>query len=335
MYEIVNLSKTFKTDKSEVNALIDVNLSIQKNDVFGIIGSSGAGKSTLIRCLNALEIPDTGDVYFKGTNILDLSKKEIRTVRKNIGFIFQHFNLLNSKTVYDNIAFPMKGKSKKEIDDKVSELLQLVGLSDKKYSYPRQLSGGQKQRVAIARALANDPDVLLCDEATSALDPKTTQSILALLKQLNETLDLTIVLITHEMSVIKTICNRVAIMEHGKVVEVNDVVSLFTQPKTDVSKMFIQDTYNLNSVSKMIAKDDQLRNKTYELVYGANSSDKAIITALIRDFELEVNILSGTVEIVEQQSIGRLVVSLDGVDHMLQQSFEFLEREGVIVHEFI
>lgn len=335
MYEIVNLSKTFLSDKSEVVALKDVNLTITKNDIFGIIGASGAGKSTLIRCLNALEIPDDGQVIFKDTNILDLSKKEIRQVRKKIGFIFQHFNLLNSKTVYDNIAFPLKGRNKQEIENRVNELLELVGLSDKKESYPTQLSGGQKQRVAIARALANNPDVLLCDEATSALDPKTTQSILNLLKDLNKKLNLTIVLITHEMSVIKSICNKVAIMEHGEVKEVNDVVSLFTNPKSDVAKDLIKDTYNLQNVQAFISEDTSLKGKTYELVYGASSSDKAIITMLIKDFDLEVNILSGNVEIVSDQSIGRLVVSLNGSEANLKDSFKFLKAEGVGVYEFI
>ncbi len=329
MYKIQNLTKTFKTDKNEVVAISDVSLSVAQYDVFGIIGSSGAGKSTLIRCLNALERPDEGQVFFKGQDILELSDKELRLERKKIGVIFQHFNLLNAKTVYDNIAFPLRGKNKDELERKVDELLEVVDLKDKKYSYPNQLSGGQKQRVAIARALASDPDVLLCDEATSALDPQTTQSILQLLKDLNENLGLTIVLITHEMGVIKSICNKVAVMSKGEVVEVNDVISLFTTPQHEVSKRFIADTYNLDTVNNL-----ELDVKTYELVYGSNSSDKAIIASLIRDYDLEVNILAGSVEVVAKHTIGRLVVSIDGEDSSKEKAFIYLQKEGVEIHEF-
>lgn len=335
MYKIVNLSKEFKSDKSTVLAVDDVNLEIKKNDVFGIIGSSGAGKSTLIRCLNALEIPDSGEVYFKGVNIFTLNKKEIRETRKKIGVIFQHFNLLNSKTVYDNIAFPLQNKSKEEVDKKVKELLELVDLSDKIDSYPKQLSGGQKQRVAIARALANDPDVLLCDEATSALDPQATQSILNLLKGLNEKLHLTIILITHEMNVIKSICNKVAVMSDGKVQEVSDVVSLFTNPHSSISKKFIEDAYNLTSIKQFVREDSKLSDSSkYELVYGKDSSEKAIISALSRDYALDVNIIAGSVEIVSQHSIGRLVVTIAGDQDNLEKAKTFLKNEGVIVNDF-
>lgn len=334
MYKIVNVSKKFKTDSNVVVAVDKVNIEVEKNDIFGIIGASGAGKSTLIRCLNALEIPDSGEVYFKGVDLLTLSKKEIRETRKNIGVIFQHFNLLNSKSVFDNIAFPLRGKPKDYIDKKVKDLLDLVNLSDKIDAYPNQLSGGQKQRVAIARALANDPDVLLCDEATSALDPQSTQSILELLKDLNQKLDLTIVLITHEMNVIKSICNKVAVMSDGSVVEVNDVVSLFTNPSSELSRKFVSDTYNLESVKELILENENDSSYTYELVYGKDSSDKAIITSLIRDYSLDVNIIAGSVEVVSEHSIGRLVVRICGENENIEKAKVFLTAEGVIVNEF-
>lgn len=336
MYKLRDVSKSFVSHDNIVKAVDNVSLDINEHEIFGIIGSSGAGKSTLIRCLNLLERPDKGEVIFKGQDLLSLSKNEVREKRKKIGVIFQNFNLLNSKNVYQNVAFPLRSKSKKEVNKRVLELLELVGLSDKVNSYPAQLSGGQKQRVAIARALANDPDVLLCDEATSALDPQTTKSILSLLKDLNKKLNLTIILITHEMNVIKSICDRVAVMENGKVVEVNDTLTFFTNPTEKISKAFISEEYNLDSVSQLIEKSDDLDIKcTYELVYGAETSNKSILSNLITKFNLDVNIIAGSIEVVSDVSIGRLVVEIKGDNRQVVESLVYLKEEGVIVNEFI
>ena len=235
MIELSHISKEFVSGKRTVHAVQDVSLTIDKGEIFGIIGFSGAGKSTLVRCINLLERPTSGKVIVDGQDMLSLSAKELRQARKKIGMIFQHFNLMPSRTVFSNVAYPLQGQglSKQAIQNKVRKLLKLVDIADKETAYPSQLSGGQKQRVAIARALANDPKVLLCDEATSALDPQTTKAILTLLKDLNQKLNLTIVMITHEMAVVKEICDHVAIMEHGQVVEQGEVFSLFADPKQD------------------------------------------------------------------------------------------------------
>lgn len=250
MIELTHVSKDFGKGQQEVHAVRDVSLSIDKGEIFGIIGFSGAGKSTLVRCINLLERPTAGTVMVDNKDLTALSARELRQARKKIGMIFQHFNLMPSRTVAGNVAYSMRGSglSRKETADKVARLLELVGIGDKANAYPSQLSGGQKQRVAIARALANDPNVLLCDEATSALDPQTTRSILYLLKHLNETLGITIVLITHEMAVVKEICSRVAVMEHGSVVEQGDIFSIFISPKQPVTQDFIRTTSNLQKI---------------------------------------------------------------------------------------
>ena len=241
MIRFEHVSKTFQTKNGPFDALKDVSFEIEKGDIYGVIGYSGAGKSTLIRMVNALETPTSGNVWVEGKDIGTLNQKELRNLRKGIGMIFQQFNLLESKTIYDNVAIALKlnGVSKKDIEKRVTELLDFVELSDKKYSYPGQLSGGQKQRVGIARALANNPSILLCDEATSALDPKTTDSILELLKKINEMLHITIVIITHEMNVIQKICNKVAVMDYGQVVETGSVIQVFSNPQSDIAKRFV------------------------------------------------------------------------------------------------
>ena len=233
MIRLENVSKTFTDSNKEVHAVNNVSLTINDGDIFGIIGFSGAGKSTLVRCINLLEKPTEGKVFVDDAEITALSGKELRKARKKIGMIFQHFNLMPSRTIFGNVAYPLRGSglSKEEIKEKVHHLLELVGISEKENAFPSQLSGGQKQRVAIARALANDPGILLCDEATSALDPQTTKSILKLLQQLNQTLGITVVVITHEMAVVKEICNRVAVMDHGDVVEEGEVFHVFASPK--------------------------------------------------------------------------------------------------------
>jgi D-methionine transport system ATP-binding protein len=241
MIEVKNLSKTFITSNSKIQALDNINLKIEKGDIFGIIGFSGAGKSTLIRCLNRLEEPDSGSILIEGKDITRMDKKELKSARRKIGMIFQQFNLLDSRTVFENVAFPLEiaGYKKQNIKVRVEEILQMVGLSDKAGSYPSQLSGGQKQRVGIARALANEPDVLLSDEATSALDPMTTFSILELLKEINQKLNITIVLITHELDVLNHICKNMAVIENGRIVESGPVEKFFTNPESDTSKSFV------------------------------------------------------------------------------------------------
>lgn len=241
MIRLEHITKTFQTKETNLHAVNDVSLTIDQGNIFGIIGFSGAGKSTLVRCINLLEVPSKGKVWIRNTNLLELSEEELRKERQKMGMIFQHFNLLAQRTVLDNVTFPMEitGKKKAQAREKARELLKLVGLEDKESSYPAQLSGGQKQRVAIARALATDPDILLCDEATSALDPITTSNILALLKEINEKLGLTIVIITHQMEVVKQICHKVAIMEEGKVVEEGLVSQVFTTPKSEVTKKLL------------------------------------------------------------------------------------------------
>ncbi|MFF2092503.1 methionine ABC transporter ATP-binding protein [Paenibacillus sp. NPDC058174] len=241
MIEVSNLSKTYKSGNEKITALSNINLSVRKGDIFGIIGFSGAGKSTLIRCLNRLEEPDTGRIVIGDTVITDLNEKELRLARRKIGMIFQHFNLLDSQTVFQNIAFPLSvaGHPKPYIREKVRSLLALVGLEDKENVYPSMLSGGQKQRVGIARALVNDPDVLLSDEATSSLDPQTTYSILELLQDINAKLDLTIVLITHELDVLQHVCDRMAVIEYGSIAETGTVDKLFLQPESHTARRFV------------------------------------------------------------------------------------------------
>ena len=262
MIKLENIDVTFKQGVKVVNAVKNVSLHVEPGDIYGIIGYSGAGKSTLVRTINLLQRPTKGNVVVNGVDLLKLKPKGLRAARKKIGMIFQHFNLMNTLSVFDNVAFPLKksGKTKSEIEQKVLSLLELVGLEDKVNSYPRQLSGGQKQRVAIARALANDPDVLLCDEATSALDPKTTYSILELLQKVNVQLGITIVIITHEMQVVKEICNKVAVMEEGEVIEQGSVLEIFTNPERDLTKDFIDTATHINQGIETVLSHEQLLN---------------------------------------------------------------------------
>ena len=308
--ELKNITKTFIQDKKTFNAVENASVSIEKGDIFGIIGFSGAGKSTLVRTINLLGRPTSGSVIVKGKDFLSLSQKELREERKKIGMIFQHFNLLNSRNVFENVAFPLKrsGLSKEEIANKVHSLLKLVEIDEKSKNYPEQLSGGQKQRVAIARALANDPDILLCDEATSALDPTTTKSILKLLKKLKEKLGLTIVIITHQMEVIKEICDKVAVMENGRIVEQGDVFSIFATPKDDVTKRFIRSTSNLSKVEELIAEDSPVVHlekdeKLVRFTYITKNVSEPLISAISRLYEVTINIIFAEIEIVQDAPI--------------------------------
>lgn len=325
MIKIKNLSKIYTKSGNNVVALKDIHLHINKGDIYGIIGLSGAGKSSLIRCINRIEEPTEGEVWINGIDLVSLKSSELRIARKKIGMIFQSFNLLSSKTVFENIAFPLRLSKlpKKIIQDKVYKLLELVELTDKAHVYPGQLSGGQKQRVGIARALANEPDILLCDEATSALDPKTTKQILSLLKNINKELNLTIVVITHEMEVIKEICNRVAILEGGQVVEEGFTIDIFSKPGTELTRHFVEQVQELPEGLKS--------GKILALSFTDNSAGQPIIARLIKEFDIDVNIISGKIEYIQEKPIGKLVVEVPVDCHRLSTIIQYLERNHVRV----
>ena len=336
MITLQNISKTFIDGGKEVQAVKDVNLTIHDGDIFGIIGFSGAGKSTLVRCINLLERPTSGTVTVDDKEITALSAKELRKARKKIGMIFQHFNLMPSRTIFGNVAYPLKGSglSKQEIADKVHNLLDLVGISEKENAYPSQLSGGQKQRVAIARALANDPKILLCDEATSALDPQTTKSILKLLQKVNETLGITIVVITHEMDVVKEICNRVAVMDHGNVVEEGEVFSIFATPQNKVTRDFIKTTSNLQKIEELVeAGSPVVALNPGELIvrlsYIEKNASEPLISAVTEKFGIILNIIFADVEIVQNAPIGGTVAIVSGDKDRVEQALNYLKEKNV------
>ncbi|QQY78872.1 D-methionine transport system ATP-binding protein [Keratinibaculum paraultunense] len=331
MIEIKNLSKKFTTGNNEIWAIKDVNLHIEKGEIFGIIGLSGAGKSTLIRCLNRLEEPTNGQIIIDGVDITNLNKSKLRNIRKKIGMIFQHFNLLSQKTVFQNIAFPLEleKQDKQIIKTKVNKLLDFVELTDKKDAYPSELSGGQKQRVAIARALVNNPKILLSDEATSALDPQTTDSILKLLKRIRDEFGLTIVLITHQMEVVKDICDKVAVMENGKIIETNTAIELFRNPKTKTAKSFINSLHS-NIEDELIYKEN-FDGKIIRLSFLGESAKKPIVSKMIKQFDIEANILSGNINNLVSTSVGHLILELSGNDNEIQKAINFLNEQNVNV----
>ncbi|ASW44368.1 methionine ABC transporter ATP-binding protein [Clostridium isatidis] len=338
MIELKNLCKSYTTKAGKVEAVKDVTLKINKGDIYGIIGFSGAGKSTLVRCINLLEKPNKGQVIIDGKNLVTLSNKELRKERKKIGMIFQHFNLMKSRTVFENIAYPLRGSglSKEEIRGKVLSLLKLVELEDKESAYPSQLSGGQKQRVGIARALANDPKVLLCDEATSALDPQTTKSILRLLKEVNKKLNLTIVVITHEMQVVKEICTRVAVMEKGRIVEEGNIFKVFSEPKQEITRNFIESTSILSNINYLIEDKSSVveireDEKILKLKYLENSTTEPIISIISREFNVDANIIFGNVEIIEDAPLGGLIVIIRGEEEKVRNVIKYLEENNVEV----
>ncbi|WP_277631035.1 methionine ABC transporter ATP-binding protein [Atopococcus tabaci] len=338
MIELKNIDVTFQNKTQTVQAVKDVSLVVDQGDIYGIVGYSGAGKSTLVRTINLLQRPTSGEVIVHGQRLVDLPPKELRASRKKIGMIFQHFNLMRSRTVAGNVAYPLRksGLTKQEINQKVDELLELVGLADKKNTFPSQLSGGQKQRVAIARALANDPEVLLCDEATSALDPKTTNSILELLKDLNKKLNLTIVIITHEMQVVKEICNKVAVMENGEVVEKGDLVSIFTAPKNQLTKEFINTATHIDQALDKLAKHPTLlqlskNDVLANITYVGESTSSPLIATLYAQFGVVTNILYGNVEILQETPIGNLIVVLSGEPAQREKAIAYLELNDVTV----
>lgn len=336
MIEIRHVCKNFGSGNGEVHAVNDVSLDIASGEIFGVIGFSGAGKSTLVRCINLLERPDSGTVSINGTEMTALKPAELRAARKKIGMIFQHFNLMPSRTVAENVAYPLKGSglSRQEIRDKVRSLLKLVELEDKESAYPSQLSGGQKQRVAIARALANDPKVLLCDEATSALDPQTTRQILKLLKTLNENLGITIVLITHEMAVVKEICTHVAVMDHGRVVEQGDVYSIFADPKMPITQNFIRTTSNLHKVDELIAENAKLTHLQpgqliVRLSYIERNVAEPVISYLSREYNVDINIIFANVEILQDSQLGGTVAIISGERENVTKAIEYFIEKNV------
>ncbi|MBM7036423.1 methionine ABC transporter ATP-binding protein MetN [Vibrio ulleungensis] len=337
MIELNNVNKTFYQGQTPIHALKEIDLHIPAGQIFGVIGASGAGKSTLIRCVNLLEAPTQGSVIVDGVDLTALSKSQLSQARQNIGMIFQHFNLLSSRTVFENIALPLElaGVANERISEKVQQLLKLVGLEDKHNVYPSNLSGGQKQRVAIARALSSDPKVLLCDEATSALDPATTQSILALLKEINRKLNITILLITHEMDVVKNICHQVAIIGDGELVEKGSVGEIFAHPKTDLAHQFIRSTLDLSIPEDYQAKLQQQRvagsHPLVRLEFTGDTVDAPLISQMARQFNIDISILSSDLDYAGGVKFGMMVAELFGSESDDQAAIAFLEQHKVKV----
>ena len=325
MITIENISKVYGRGEKAVTALDDVSLEVSRGEIFGVLGQSGAGKSTLIRCVNLLERPTSGRVIVNDQDITGLSGQRLRQARQRIGMIFQHFNLLNSRTVSDNVAFPLEivGLKKDERKKRVAELLALVGLEDKAQAYPTQLSGGQKQRVGIARALASEPDILLSDEATSALDPQTTTSILHLLRDLNQRMGLTILLITHEMNVVRQICHSVAILEAGKLVEQGRVSDLAARPTSRLAQALFPQS---------LPRPEDRQGLVATLTFSDASADKPIVSDLVRHFALDVNILAGSIETLGGQRIGHLQVELLG--EQTEAALTYLTEAGLGVEVY-
>lgn len=333
MIELRHINKEFVVKKQKVQALQDVNLTIKDGDIFGIIGFSGAGKSTLLRMVNALETPTSGEVLIDGVNINALSHSELRQVRKDIGMVFQSFNLLNSKTVYDNIAIPLRLNKVDQatIDKRVKELLEFVNLPDKANAYPTQLSGGQKQRVGIARALATNPSILLCDEATSALDPETTEAILELLKRINKEFNITVLVVTHEIQVIKEICNRVAVMEHGKVVETGSVLDVFSHPQEPMTKRFVQ-TVIPERIPDSIVGNLQKDTRHYELIkvrFLGDTVTKHVIYEINRSLNVETNIIFASVNQLQDSALGIFILQVVGEAEDIEAVKTYISNSGL------
>ncbi len=343
MIKLDNIDVTFQQKKRTIEAVKDVTIHINQGDIYGIVGYSGAGKSTLVRVINLLQVPTAGkitideDVIYEGDRVT-LTPAQLRSKRREIGMIFQHFNLMAQMTAEENVAFALKhsGLSKQEKKEKVAKLLDLVGLSDRAENYPAQLSGGQKQRVAIARALANDPKILISDESTSALDPKTTKQILALLQELNEKLGLTIVMITHEMQIVKDICNRVAVMQDGRLIEEGSVLEIFSHPKEELTQDFIKTATGIDEALVKIYQQDIVQNLPensilVQLKYAGSNTDTAIVNDLYKFYQVSANILYGNIEILDHTPVGEMVVILSGEPGQLHSAIAAVTEARVEV----
>lgn len=330
MIEIKNLTKTYFTKDREVKAVNNVSITIQDGEIFGIVGYSGAGKSSLLRCINLLERPTSGKITVDGVDLTKLDNKRLRQARLKIGMIFQHFNLVSQKTVAENIAFALKASKtpKNRIEKRVDELLDMVGLADKKDVYPGQLSGGQKQRVGIARALANNPKVLLCDEATSALDPTTTKSILNLLKKINKELNITIVIITHEMDVVKEICHCMAIMENGRIVEQGNVYDIFASPKEQLTKEFIQSVVSFDLPKATLRL---LKGTLVKLLFRGEVAGEGVVSETLKKFQINGNFLHGSIEYIQERPLGIFIMELTGDQEEINKAIHYIEHRNAEV----
>jgi|SRR5574344_114240 D-methionine transport system ATP-binding protein len=324
---VKNVYKYYKVKGNQVTALDNVSIDINKGDIYGIIGMSGAGKSTLVRCMNFLEIPDSGTVSVENEILGNLNRKKLAKIRRTTAMIFQHFNLLMQRTVLGNVCFPMEidGVDKKSAKEQAIKLLTMVGLEDKLYSYPVQLSGGQKQRVAIARALATNPKILLCDEATSALDPQSTISILKILKDINNKLGITIVVITHQMSVVKEICNSVAIMENGRIMEYGQVSDIFIHPKTEIGRNIIFDGTNIPKLDS---------SRKVRIVFNSRSTNEPVVANMILEFGMPVNVLFADSQLIDGVTTGQMLIELPEDQSIAQKMLAFLKSKNLIIEEY-
>ena len=333
MIEFIDVNKTYQGTDAPIHALDDINFKVDTGEIYGVVGYSGAGKSTLIRCVNQLESVSAGQVIVDGKDLTALAPSELRVMKKRIGMIFQHFNLLNSKTIYTNVAMPLilNKTPKNEIQKRVAELLEFVGLSDKASQYPDQLSGGQKQRVGIARALATNPSILLCDEATSALDPQTTESILELLRKINKEYNITILLITHEMSVIRDVCHKVAVMENGKIIERGSVFDVFSNPATETGRRFVNTVMQTELpayVREMIQEQDNGQS-VYRINFISKLAVKPYLSQISKLYDLDVNVLFGNITELQNVPFGNLIVQFDGSDEELRKALLYLKENNV------
>lgn len=329
MIVVKNLVKEYRLNDTVIRAVDGVSFHVNKGEIFGIIGLSGAGKSTLIRLLNRLEEPTSGEIVIDGDDMLTLSKNELLKKRKDIGMIFQSFNLFNQKTVYENIAYPLEIMKMKrdEIESKVDTLLDFIDLKTKKHAYPKEISGGQKQRVAIARALASNPAVLLCDEATSALDPTNTAQVLELLRRAVKDYKMTVVMITHQMEVAKDICDRIAVMENGKIIEEDTVERLFRSPKSKLTKSFIRSLREVDG--EEIIKPEDFKGKILRLAYDKNTVNRPILSYCIKHFDLDINLISGSINRISTSDVGYMIVEVIGENKMIYELLDYLEKEGI------
>lgn len=334
MIKVSKLSKTYQLENQNFKALDDVNFEVAEGEIFGVIGLSGAGKSTLVRCINKLESPDEGKIEINGKNILAMNQAELSQQRKKTAMIFQSFNLFKQKTVYKNIAYPLEleGLGREEIDQRVNELLEFVDLSSKKNEYPSKLSGGQKQRVAIARALAAKPEILLSDEATSALDPANTKIILDLLKKAVKEFKLTIIMITHQMEVAKAICDRIAVMEHGRIIEENNVEDLFKNPKHPITKSFVRG--NADKIDEFNMQDLATEGgRLLTLNFDEHNAKKSIVSQVIKSLDVDINIILGKISKIRDSSTGFLTVEITGEDSEIEKAIAMFKESKVIVEE--